>query len=167
MEDLREQIQNQDITFSGNKTIWTITLNKEMLFNETSVKSMYFIKQNAKEPVSSDANVILDDDRNLYNIYMENALQELKVALARRIDCNDNSAVIDDANTFAVNLIMGDNHDGNILIPLNVACKEFVIKKTLEQWYNIDFGSEMEKSKIVHLLQYRRKSVARRVRPLL
>lgn len=167
MEDLREQKQDQLITTVGKESIWTISLSKKDLFNEVSARSMYFVKLNSKEPVTSDANVILDDDKNLYDVMMENGIQELLTTLARRINNEDGSALYNDTTTFDVSLTMGENHDSNLIAPLRVACKEFLVKKALEQWYGADFGSEAEKGKIVHLLQYRRKSPARRVRPLL
>lgn len=167
MEDLRDQIQDQLITTVGKESQWDISLSKNDMFNEVSARSMYFVKLNSKEPVTSDANVILDDDRNLYDVYMENAVQELITALARRINNEDGTAMYNDTTTIEFHLTMGENHDATLLAPLRVACKEFLVRKTLEQWYNADFGSEAEKSKIVHLLQYRRKSAARRVRPLL
>lgn len=177
MEDLRNQIQNQKIATVGDKSLWTINLTKDDLFNETSARSMYFLKLNSKEPVTSDAAVILDDDRNLFNIYLENAIQELIVMLARRIPDNTSdypelfegadSALYNDSTMFEVSLVVSSNHDGNILPTLRVACKEFLVKRTLEQWFGAEFGSQMERSNIVHLLQYRKTSVARRVRPLL
>ena len=86
MEDLREQKQDQLITTVGKESIWTISLSKKDLFNEVSARSMYFVKLNSKEPVTSDANVILDDDKNLYDVMMENGIQELLTTLARRIN---------------------------------------------------------------------------------
>lgn len=176
MEDLRNQIQNQKIATVGDKSLWTINLTKDDLFNETSARSMYFLKLNSKEPLTSDAAVILDDDRNIFNIYLENAIQDLVVMLARRIPDNISdypelfedvdSALYNDSTMFEVSLVMSSNHDGNILPTLRVACKEFLVKRTLEQWYGAEFGSQMERSNIVHLLQYRKTSVARRVRPL-
>ena len=164
MEDLREQIQDQEITIVGNESEWVISIKKDDLFNEVSARSMYFVKNNSKEPVTSDSNVILDDDRNLCNIYMENAMQELLSALARRIK---EDAVVNDATDFTMTLTMGGNHDENLLGPLKVACKEYLVKRILEQWFNGDMGSIAEYARITHLLQYRKKSPSRRVRPLL
>lgn len=178
MEDLRTQIQDQKIATVGDLSLWTISLSKQDLFNETSARSMYFLKLNSKEPVTSDSPAILDDDRILFNIYLENAVKGLLVVLARRIpqsvydfkelfDDGVTSAVYNDSTMFEVSLVMSANHDANLLPSLRVTCKEYLVKKTLEQWFNADFGSEVEKSNINHLLQYRRSSVARRVRSLL
>ena len=164
MEDLREQIQDQEITVVGKESQWEISINKDDLFNEVSARSMYFVKLNSKEPVTSDANAILDDDRNLCNVYMENAMQELLSMLARRIK---QDAVTNNTTEFKMTLTMGENHDENLLGPLKVSCKEYLVKRVLEQWYNGDMGAIGEYSRINHLLQYRKKSPSRRVRPLL
>jgi hypothetical protein len=66
-----------------------------------------------------------------------------------------------------VSLVMSENHDANLIAPLRVACKEYLVKRVLEQWYSIDFGSGEELRKVEHILHYRRKSSSRRVRPLL
>ena len=178
MIDYREQIQGQAVATEGKVSLWTISLDKGELFNETSARSMYFVKLNSKEPVTSDSNVILDDDRNLYNVFMENAVQELLTVLARRIPQSVDeykalfaedvkSPITNDDSKFGIYLVMGENHDANLINALKIHCKEFLIRKTLEQWYNADFGSMSKRDNVAHILHYRRKSSARRVRPLL
>lgn len=181
MDDLREQKKDQWITIDGNVSLWTICFQKDNLFNETSARSLYFVNNNPKIEIKSDTPVILDDDRNMFDRYLEVAVQDVLVLLARRIPQSvydyesllakryrySDSALYDGKNIVEFNLVVGNNHDDNLLSALKIACKEFLVKKVLEQWYNADFGSEVEKGKIVHILQYRRKSVARRVRPLL
>jgi predicted lactoylglutathione lyase len=117
--------------------------------------------------VTSDANVILDDDRNLCNVFIENAVQQLLTTLTRRINCENETAITNESTELIVVLTMGENHDKNIITQLANACKEYLVKKTLEQWYNAEFGAQVEYDRINHLLHYRRRSVARRVRPLL
>jgi hypothetical protein len=63
-------------------------------------------------------------------------------------------------------LQMHDNHDNNILPSLNIHCNEFVVKRVLEQWYFVDFGSTLEKLEINHCLHYRKNPVRRRTGPL-
>lgn len=183
MEDLREQKKGQMITTVGDLSLWTICIDKDSLFNETSTRSLYFVNNNSNGQVKSDSLVIMDDDKNLYNVYAQNAIQDLVVLLGRRIpqssedykvlfkekygDTYQALPVYDDCTFLEINLVMSDNHDKSLIVPLKVSCKEFLVKKILEQWYKVDFGSEQEESKLVHILQYRRKSVARRVRPLL
>jgi hypothetical protein len=122
----------------------------------------------------------LDDDKNLYNLYMDTAVQDLLVVLARRIpqktseykelfgsSAYSESAIYNDSSMLEVSLVMSENHDANLIAPLRVACKEYLVKRVLEQWYSIDFGSGEELRKVEHILHYRRKSSSRRVRPLL
>jgi hypothetical protein len=182
MEDLREQKQNQWITTTGdNQWLWTICLDKDNLFNETSTRSLYFVKQKSEQPVTSDANVILDDDRNLYDRYMETAIADLLVLLARRIpqskreyptlfnwkEGEDDSVIENCIFYFQFSLLISENHDKHMLKPLVNACKEYLVCKVLEQWYGIDFGSATQERRISHILHYRRKTIARRVRTLL
>lgn len=181
MEDLREQKQGQWITTMGDVSLWSINLDKNVLFNEVSTRSLYFVNNNADKKSRSDSVVIMDDDKNLYNLYLEKAVQDLLVVLARRIPqnineykdvlkqegCGDGTPIYDDSVMLELYMVMSINHDKNLIVPLKVACKEFLVNNILEQWYGIDFGSEKEKSKIIHILQYRRKSPNRRVRPLL
>lgn len=181
MEDLRNQIQDQWITTVGNSSLWTIRITKNDLFNETSTRSLYFVNSKMQQPVGSDTPIILDDDRNLYDRYVENAIQDIMVLLSRRIpqskseypelfkwkEGEDDSTVINDDNALEVNLLVSENHDKNMLKPLANACKEYLVCKVLEQWYGTEFGSVEYEKKIVHTLQYRRKSIMRKVRPLL
>lgn len=178
MEDLRQQIQDQYITTVGDTAVWTISLDKGSLFNEVSARSLYLA--NAKGDVKSDTPVIMDDDKAMYDLYMESAVQELLVALSKRIpqktseykelfgeNAYSESAVMNDSSMFEASLVMSDNHDSNLIAPLRVACKDFLVKRVLEQWYGVDAGSSLELGKVNHILQYRRKSPSRRVRPLL
>ena len=181
MEDLRQQEQGQWITTVGDLSLWTINISKDDLFNEVSTRSLYFIKHHTQQPVTSDSPVILDDDRNLYDRYMEAAIQDLLILLARRIpqskseyaelygweEGQDDNPVLNDSQTLQMQLVMSENHDKHMLRPLANSCKEYLVKKTLEQWYRTDFGSLDEERRLIHTLQFRRKSVARKVRPLL
>lgn len=179
----QKQYTEQWITTFKDKSIWTISLNKDKLFNETSTRSLYFINQNSKEPVASDSSVVLDDDRNIFNRYLELAIEDLTVILARRIpqsradypiefEFNSSSGeedrtIINDKEKIEFYLIMSTNHDSNLLNSLVNYCREFLVCRVLEKWYNVDFGSAENERKIIHVLQYRRRSSARKVRPLL
>lgn len=181
MEDLRKQKQNQWITTVGNTSLWTINMNKQDLFNEVSTRSLYIVGNNPKVEVKSDSLAIMDDDRNLYDRYAEVAIQDLLVLLARRIpqsrceyaalfgwkegDAED--VVVNDETMLEFSLVMGENHDRNLLNALVNACKEYLVCRILSQWFSSDFGVLEQERRITHVLQYRRKSPARRVRPLL
>jgi hypothetical protein len=64
------------------------------------------------------------------------------------------------------NLQMHDNHDNNIFPLLVNHCYTYVVKKVLEQWYNADLGSELERLEINHCLHFRKHPVRRMIGPL-
>jgi hypothetical protein len=181
MEDLREQKQNQWITTVGKESLWVFSMSKDKLFNEVSTRSLYFVKTKSEQPVSSDANVILDDDRNLYDRYMETAIADLLVLIGKRIpqsradyptlfnwkEGDSEQVISNDSISLEICLVMSQNHDNNLLGSLINACKEYLVCKVLEQWYGINFNSAEQERRINHILQYRRETLARRVRPLL
>lgn len=179
MEDLREQQKNQDIVTVGDISLWSLKFTKSDLFDEVSANSSYFINQNKDEALKNDSFIILEDDKFLYNTYIQNAIKELIVLLSRRIpqDIADykelfakadvTDVITDNETILVINMIMSSNHDCNLISSLQNFCKNFLIKRVLEQWYKVDFGSEEERKNLLHILHYRRKSVARRVRPLL
>lgn len=165
MEDLREQKQDQWMTTDGKATTWEISLEKDNLFNETSTRSLHIVNNNPKVESHNDNAVIMDDDRNIFDVYLKTAQQDLTILLAKRMADTDGITDTEDKMTYT--LTMGINHDSNTQDALKNSCKEFLVKKVLEQWFMADFGSEAEKQRLTHILQCRRKSVARRVRPLL
>lgn len=180
LEQIEKQKQDQWITTVGNQSLWSISFNKKDLFNETSARSLYFVNNKLQQEVKSDTPVILDDDRNLFDRYLEVAIQDVLVLLSRRIPQSaddypelmkqgkyDTTPVINDSYMLEVTLVMSENHDKNLIQALRGYCKEYLVKKVLEMWFGVDFGSAEEPSKINHILQFRRRSAARRVRPLL
>jgi hypothetical protein len=112
---------------------------------------------------------------------METAIADLLILLARRIpqskrdypslfhwrEGDDESVVKNCIFYLQFSLLMSENHDSHMLNPLINACKEYLVCKILEQWYGVDFMSAEQEKRIVHILQFRRKAVTRRVRPLL
>lgn len=181
LEQIKEQKQDQWITTIGDLSLWSISITKNDLFNEASARSLYFVNNNLKQEIKSDMPVILDDDRKLFDRYVDVAVQELLVPMAKRVPQNaadypelfnseggvSITPVYNDSYMFEVNLVMSANHDNNLIVGLRVACKEFIVKKVLEMWYSMDFGSSVELDKVNHILHYRRRSASRRVRPLL
>lgn len=181
MKQLVIEDMQQWITTIGDKSIWTLSFDKMKLFNETSTRSLYYINQHSKVPVTSDSPIILDDDINLFNRYLELAIADLTVLLTRRIpqskseypkefdfkEGDDDSTIINTKDKLEYNLLMSVNHDKSMLSPLVNYCRDFLVCRVLEKWYNVDFGSYAVSQNIVHTLEFRRKSPARKVRPLL
>lgn len=144
---------------------WIVTINKEEAFSRCTNESLYQAYNRLGENNKGDAIVMQDDDKGQFSIYFANAIANLNMLLARRMDgpSVDYCGNCDDV-TFV--LQMHDNHDDNMLPILINYCYDYVIKKVLEQWYRIDFGSELAKLEINHCLHYRKHPVRRRIGPL-
>lgn len=141
---------------------WNIKISEEEVFSRCTDESLYQAYGRAKEDPIDDTSVMQCDDRGLFRVYYGNALADLGILLARRMEEQPASSALD--GIFV--LQMHDNHDNNILPILINHCYGYVVKKVLEQWYHADFGSELERLEINHCLHYRKKPVRRRVGPL-
>lgn len=144
---------------------WTIEINKDEVFSRCTNESLYQTYRRASGNESAEATTMQDDDKGIFNMYFENAIANLHMMLARRIDERmwDNTGTCSDITFY---LLMHDNHDNNMLPILINHCYDYVVKKVLEQWYHADFGSELVRLEINHCLHYRKNPVRRRVRPL-
>ncbi len=139
---------------------WTITISEDEVFSRCTNETLYQAYNRSAENPKGDAVVIQEDDRGQFSLYFSNALANLRMVLARRMD----DSGLDDMTTFK--LLMHHNHDDNILPILISHCYDYVVKKVLEQWYGADLGSESAKLEINHCLHYRKHPVRRMIGPL-
>ena len=142
---------------------WTITINEDEVFSRCTNESLYQAYNRAESNPKGDAVVMQEDDRGQFHVYFAAALANLSMLLARRMD---EPAVTTELGA-EFNLQMHDNHDNNILPILINHCYEYVVRQVLEQWYHMDFGSQIEKLDINHCLHYRKNPVRRRFTPIL
>ena len=141
---------------------WTITIDGDEVFARCTNESLYQTYNRMEESIKGDALVIQEDDRGQFNVYFSAAIANLGVLLARRMD--GPASVVDGTVTFVLN--MHDNHEDAILPILRTYCYEYVVRQIMEQWYRVEFGSELEKLEINHCLHYRKFPVRRRIGPL-
>lgn len=144
---------------------WTVVIREEEVFARCTNESLYQAYVRTDDNPKGDAVVMQDDDRNIFRVYFANAISELHMMLARRMDESTfyNEAIGGD---IAFSLKMHDNHDDNVLPMLVHHCYEYVVRKVLEQWYRADLGSQLERLEINHCLHYRKNPVRRRIGPL-
>lgn len=142
---------------------WTITISEDEIFDRCTNETLYQAYNRAEENPKEDGVVIQDDDRGQFHVYFAAAIANLHMLLARRME---EPAVVDANMTTTFTLQMHDNHDNNVLPMLINHCKEYLVKKVLEQWYRADFGSELERLEINHCIHYRKHPVRRRIGPL-
>lgn len=144
---------------------WIVCINEEEVFSRCTNESLLQAYVRTDANAKGDAIVMQDDDNGLFRIYFANAIANLNMILARRMQeqtvdyCGCCQEV-----TFVLN--MHDNNDNNMLPILISHCYEFVVKSVLEQWYHANLGSELERLEINHCLHYRKNPVRRRIGPL-
>lgn len=141
---------------------WNIEIDEDKVFARCTNESLYQAYMRTDENTKGDIVVMQEDDRAQFNVYFAHAIANLHMLLARRMA--EPSFSTDITTTFV--LQMHDNHDNNIQPILVNHCYEYVVRKILEQWYRVDFGSELEKLEINHCLHYRKHPVRRRIGPL-
>ena len=148
--------------------LWTITIHESEVFDRVTDESLMASYQRAESNPKEDGSVITDDDRAFFERYYRLSLAELSALLAKRTTKYgggirnerdpDNGFI-----TTIYTLAMTENHEPDLCQSLASHCLEFIIAKVLEKWYGrgTDFGSEVEKQQIRHILNYRRHCIER------
>lgn len=153
--------------------IWTITIRESEVFERVTDESLMASYQRAENNPKEDGSVITDDDRAFFERYYRLSLAELSALLAKRTTKYGGSIRNErDQDTGFITtvytLAMTGNHESDLCQALASHCLEFIITKVLEKWYGrgTDFGSEIEKQQIRHILNFRRFCVERPLRTL-
>lgn len=150
--------------------LWTITIHESEVFDRVTDESLMASYQRAENNPKEDGSVITDDDRAFFERYYRLSLAELSALLAKRTtkygggirnERDPDTGFI----TTIYTLAMTANHESDLCQSLSSHCLEFIIAKVLEKWYGrgTDFGSEVEKQQIRHILNFRRFCIERPV----
>ena len=146
--------------------MWTITVREEEVFNR-------FIDEGIQEgqrraAAKLPALVPSDDDRATLHRYYREGLAELSALLARRTtkvggSISNSADKTTKMITTVFTLGMTCNHESALLSPLASHCLEFLLARLMEKWYGhgSNFGSEMEKDEIRHIIHFRRQPIER------
>jgi hypothetical protein len=145
---------------------WKINISAREVFARCTNESLHQAYHLADNNPKGDAVALQEDDMDMFGMYFDNAIAELHMMLARRMEEPPVSITDGNSNGKLFVLQMHDNHDNNMLPILTTHCYEFMVKKILEQWYRVDFGSAAERLEINHCLHYRKHPVRRRSAPL-
>ena len=141
---------------------WTIEINQEEVFSRCTNETLYQAYDRTVDNPQGDAMAMQEDDKGQFKVYFDAAVANLHMLLARRME----EPPAESGMTLLFELQMHHNHDNNMLPILVNHCYNYLVKKVLEQWYNADLGSELEKLEINHCLHYRKHPVRRMPRPL-
>jgi hypothetical protein len=142
---------------------WTIEIKEEDVFARCTNESLYQAYNRAEANPKGDAMVMQEDDYGQFSVYFGNAIANLHILLARRMNDPAYPCSCNGIRSVVFELQMHDNHDDNMLNILTTHCYEYVVKQILEQWYHVDFGSALERLEINHCLHYRKNPVRRRL----
>jgi hypothetical protein len=145
---------------------WTINISAREVFARCTNESLHQAYHLTSNNPKGDAVAMQGDDMEMFGMYFDNAIAELHMMLARRMEEPPLNTFDNNSDGVVFNLQMHDNHDNNMLPILITHCYEFMVKKILEQWYKVDLGSAAERLEINHCLHYRKNPVRRRLSPL-
>ena len=154
--------------------IWTIIIHESEVFERVTDESLMASYQRVSEnPKQNDETVITGDDRAFFERYYRLSLAELSALLAKRT-VKSGGGIRNEHDpdtgyiTTVYTLAMTNNHESDLCQSLASHCLEFIIARVLEKWYGrgADFGSEIEKQQIRHILNFRRFCIERPMRTL-
>lgn len=152
-------------------TIWKLKLTYQDIFDIASIRTSYLEDKSPDSGISS-TQVIMNDDKPMFNYYLAIAISELTGYLAKRLNSDikikddngetiENSGLIESSESVTYYLVMSMNHESHLISSLYRHSIEYLVRRTLEQWYNTSFNSETERYKIHEILEYRRKPITR------
>ena len=145
---------------------WNVHISAQEVFARCTNESLHQAYHLSSRNSNGDSVVMQEDDKELFAMYFDNAIAELHMMLARRMEEPPVNTFDDDSSGVTFVLYMHENHDNNMLPIMITHCYEFMVKKVLEQWYKVDLGSALERLEINHCLHYRKNPVRRRLSPL-
>ena len=166
----------QHIILTAQPRIWTLGIVYNDVFNIASTETAY--EEHRFGNSDTNRNVLMDDDRPLFNYYLSIAVSDLTGLLARRIDPRQkgispcgaqecNNGIDESCWDIVFYLVMDENHDEHLRASLHRHCMDFLVKRVLEQWYRKQGMSDQAKAAIIRVLEFRRKPVRRPIRNML
>lgn len=163
--------RQHNIILTAKPKLWEIEIDHELLYERLSQETSYLAKKNSES--LSDDHIILDDDKPLIKYYRSLAISDLTSLLARRLDSSievegfNNTGLTEANNKTKYCLVVDDNMEANLKSSLQNYCFEYVMLRVMEMWYKQDQGSESMKSRILKVLDFRRRPVRRPIRNFL
>lgn len=155
--------------------VWRLSFCYDDIYALVSTETGY--EDNRVSDINGTKQVMMDDDKPLFNYYLSIAISDLTGLLVRRMvpklgirlpdgsTINESIEETDDNVTFY--LLMDENHEEQLLPSMHRYCTNFLVKRVLEQWYRQQGMSDSAKAAIIRVVEFRRKPVRRRVRNFL
>lgn len=151
-----------ELGIDSGEHIWEIEILRSKVTALAINDSLRLVRINKDVPVP-----ITQDDANTIAPYYEAAIGNLTSVLARYCEPALGGGVDYTNDKVVYRLVVGDNHDDNRLIPLRSVCNRYLADCILEGFYATQGGSEKSLNAIRSHLHARKRSAARKVRPIL
>lgn len=145
---------------------WTIEIDEKEVFARCTNESLYQAYNRIEQNPKGDGIVMQEDDFGQFHVYFGNAIANLHVLLARRMEEPPHNYTHDGEKKIVFDLLMHHNHDDNMLPIIINHCYDYLVKQILEQWFHAELGSALVRLEINHCLHYRKHPVRRRIGPL-
>lgn len=164
------------IILTARPMVWRLRFVYDDIYSLASGETAYEDHRNTQ--VNSNRQVMMDDDRPIFNYYLSIAISDLTGLLARRLDpmlritlpdgtLIENNGIVESANDVEFYMVMDQNHESLLLSSMHRYCTDFLVKRVLEQWYKREGLSKQAKADIIKVLEFRRKPVRRPIRNML
>ena len=141
--------------------IWQIEISRDSVIAIVINDSIKLVPL-GKVPVPLTKN-----DSNILSVYYEGAVLQLSKLLSRYCEPLLDGGIEYANDKVVYKLVVGDNHDDNQLTILKNASRRYVADVILESFYGIADMSEQSLKSVRSCLHARKRSVARKVRPIL
>lgn len=164
------------IILTSNPMVWRLRFIYDDIYALASVETAYEDSKSGNS--DSNRNILMDDDKPLFNYYLSIAISDITGLLARRLDPHldikledgtsvQNNGIEETSESVTFYLVMDQNHEEHLLASLYRYCIDYLVKRVLEQWYKREGLCENAKSSIIKVLEFRRKPVRRPIRSFL
>lgn len=153
---------NINIITIALETVWEILISKTELLQNIKAEARSKI---IKKIITEDFEITDEDNAQIIR-YITLSLSDLLLLLSPYLVRPFSDYEIEE-NTLTLSLRGSPDKDNGVAHALGSYIEEYLIQRTLSMWLNADTGALDVKSKIRESLNYRNKSIARPLRPIL
>ena len=153
---------NINIITTALETVWEILISKSDLLQIIKAESR---SKMMKKLITEDFEITDNDNAQIIR-YLTLSLSDLLLILSPYLVRPFSDYEIEE-NTLTLTLKGAPDKDNGVAHALGTYIEEYLIQRALSMWLNADTGALDVKSKIRESLNYRSKSIARTVRPIL
>ena len=169
------QHNSKHIILTDSPMVWRLSFTYDDIYALVSTETAY--DDHRSTEANGTKQLMMDDDRPLFDYYLSIAISDLTGLLVRRmaprlgIRLPDgrtiNNSMVESTDSVTFCLLMDDNHEEQLLASMHRYCTDFLAKRVPEMWYRKQGLSDSAKASIIKVLEFRRKPVRRPIRNFL